>query len=336
MEQTRFIAEPWNAGFINVAERPLVPRDYLYASELGNAPIDIYMRLRAIAPTNPPNERARRKMGAGVDFEYAIKRILNRAGILIGQQVEAKHQLEGCLRVSGKLDFLIGGVCDETTARAYVEGNEELSPNFRAAIQSVMTFYKKKYPQGFEPKPDEYKTIATFGMDKMEITRKPIRRHALQLYHYLVSLNYPEGVLTYVCRDDYRMMEFVVRLDDLELKADYENAVHKLSEAILKDVEPEKEKLIMFDTEVGKFTKNLNVEYSNYLTKLYGFQEPREYSEIYGRKATSWNGVLKRIRESAKMTDKNDEYILEAAKMGFNMMKLAEDYKINVEVEEEA
>lgn len=321
------IAEAFNAGFINVPERPMVKRDYIYASELGAAPIDVYLRTRAVAPTNPPNDRARRKMGAGVDFEYQIKRVLRRADILEDSQVEAKHKMDDCVMVSGRLDFVIGGRANAEGAKEYIENNEELSPNFRAGMMSVIQYYSDKYPHGFDMRPIEFKTIATFGMDTMELSKKPIKRHVLQLYHYLRALGYQYGVLSYLCRDDYRMKEFIVRLDDPIVSTDYENTIKLLSRYLQSGEQPPKEPFVTFNQDAGKFTKNLNVEYSNYLTMLYDFKEPREYGEIYGRKATSWNGVLKRIKEGAKMTAKNEEYIAEAKGMGFDMLELAELYK---------
>lgn len=41
------------------SDRQIQPRDYLYASEIGIADIDIILRLKGTQPSNPPNSRSR-------------------------------------------------------------------------------------------------------------------------------------------------------------------------------------------------------------------------------------------------------------------------------------
>ncbi len=317
------ISEGWNAGFADQAEWEMKPRDYLWASELGNSPIDLYLRLKGEKPSNPPNERAKRKMGAGVDWEFTIEQILKSAGILLETQVNCQHQYEGLMRVSGKLDFLIGGKADLEKSTQYLkDGAAYLSENRRRAAERAIKYYLEKYPNGFEPMPIELKSISDYAMDDMEKSNKPVARNELQLTHYLVSKGYTRGILAYLNRNDERMMEFVVELTP-EMEAKYRKPIEIISKYYMAGIEPPKEKLIIWDEQNNKFTKNLNVSWSNYLTRLYGFKEPREYDEIYGKKAIQWNGLLKRVKTGAKMTPKNLEWKAAIEAEGYNVEELS-------------
>lgn len=317
------IAEGWNAGFADQAEWEMKPRDYLWASELGNSPIDLYLRLKATPPSNPPNERSKRKMGAGVDWEFTIEQILKSAGILLETQVNCQHQYEGLMRVSGKLDFLIGGKADVEKAAKYLEaGAPYLSENRRRAAQRAIEYYLKTYPEGFDPMPIELKSISDYAMDDMEKSDKPVARNVKQLTHYLISKGYKQGILAYLNRNDERMMEFKIELTP-EVEAEYRKPIEVISKYFYAGETPPKEKLLIWDEQNNKFTKNLNVSWSNYLTLLYGFKEPREYDEPYGKKATQWNGLLNRIKLGKKMTPKNLEWKAAIEAEGYNPEELA-------------
>lgn len=333
--QTAGIAEGWNAGFADQADWEMKPRDYLWASELGNSPIDLYLRLKGEKPSNPPNERAKRKMGAGVDWEFTIEQILKSAGILLETQVNCQHQYEGLMRVSGKLDFLIGGRADLEKAKAYlIAGRDYISPNRERAAERAIEYYHKKYPEGFEPMPIELKSISDYAMEEMEKSNKPIARNVKQLTHYLISKGYKRGILAYLNRNDERMMEFVIELTP-EIEAEYRKPIEIISKYFMQSIEPPKEKLIIWDEYTCKFSKNLNVSWSNYLTRLYGFKEPREYDEIYSKKATQWNGLLARVKKGAKMTPKNLEWQADIEAQGYNVAELVAKMPDNVPEEEE-
>lgn len=327
------IAEPWNAGFIE-EEREVVARDYLWASELGNAPIDIFLRLKATKPTNPPNDRAKRKMAAGVKWEFVIEQILKSAGILLETQQRCEHQYEGMLKVTGKMDFLIGGKCNEESAIAYLDAGDLYIDKFtRAAAINIIKYYAKEYPDGFEPRPVEFKSISDYAMDEMEVSDKPIERNVIQLFHYLISNGYSVGTLSYMNRNDCRMMEYPILNSD-EIEARYKAKIALVSKYVLANEMPPKEKLITFDEEKGKFSKNLNVSWSNYLTMLYGFKEPREYDEVFGPKAENWNRVMARVRDGAKMTDKNLAILQEIELEGFVVDEIKSKFRAKPETEE--
>ena len=81
-KETWGLSEVWNKSLEEQEQRPLSFRDHLWASELGKAPVDLWLKLRAVPPTNPPNPRSLRKFEAGNVFEWIVSLILKRAGIL--------------------------------------------------------------------------------------------------------------------------------------------------------------------------------------------------------------------------------------------------------------
>lgn len=329
------MAEIWNSALADREERKLEKRDYLWASELGNAPIDTYLKMNATPYSNPANERARRKFEAGNVFEWIVSLMLKRAGILKDMQTRFEHQYETLLRVSGKGDFIAGGSVNIDAAKDFIQFLEdsEMPEVFTRCFERVTKYLAETYPKGITEMPLEIKSVSSFAMDKLEVQRMPIARHRLQLFHYLKGANYKKGLIVYLCRDDLRMMEFSVT-NPSHVEEEYKDAISIMSGYVKNQMTPPKEKLIMFDDEYGKFSKNLGVEWSPYLTMLYGFEQPRDYGEIYGKKASSWNRVMKRVCEGAKMTDKNLDVLKEIEKEGFSIEDIRPRFKMAA-VEEE-
>lgn len=316
--ETWGVSEIWNAALADREERKLEKRDYLWASELGNSPIDTFLKMNATPYSNPANERARRKFEAGNVFEWIVSLMLKRADILRDSQTRFEHQYDTLLRVSGKGDFIAGGQYDPENAKEFLKFLEdsEMPEVFIRCFSRVGEYLAKTYPEGIAEMPLEIKSVSSFAMDKLEVQRTPIARHRVQLFHYLISGKYKKGLIIYLCRDDLRMMEFAVT-NPSHVEEEYKAAISVISGYVKNGMTPPKEKLIVFDEEYGKFSKNFGVEWSPYLTMLYGFEEPRAYSEIYGKKASNWNRVMKRVCEGAKMTDKNLDVLKEMEADGF-------------------
>jgi hypothetical protein len=313
----------WNTALEDMTVRPMTPRKKLWASEIGKAPVDLFLKLKGTEPSNPPNARAMRKFEAGNVFEWIVSLVLKRANVLQAGQSWCEHTYPGMLPVSGKADFIAGGKVDGTKARDFIAflQRAEIPDVFLRCFDKVIEHLEKKYPEGLKEQPLEVKSISSFAADLMERSDKPIRNHRIQLFHYLKALNYPQGQLIYICRDDLRMFEYVVQ-NPSPVEDEYRTFIETISGYVLRDEMPPKEKFIVWDEDGKKFSKNLNVSWSNYLTLLYGFKEPREYDEPYGKLATNWNRVLKRVKTGAKMTAKNIE-ILDAIKAGgFNVDEL--------------
>jgi len=52
------LAKVWNESIEKRSDRPVEPRQRIYASELGRADVDIFLKLKGEIPSNPPNARA--------------------------------------------------------------------------------------------------------------------------------------------------------------------------------------------------------------------------------------------------------------------------------------
>lgn len=298
-------------------ERELKVRDNLWASELGKAPIDVVLKLRGEKPTNPPNARSLRKFEAGNIWEWIVKLILLRAGILKEEQEWLEYQYEGLLRVTGKLDFEAGGKPD------YAKGKEALEqlmlPDvFMRAGRNIIAYLEKNYPDGLESKVVEVKSVSAFIFDSLEPNKKSVKIHRMQLQHYLLAKNIERGEIVYICRDDCRMMEVPVLRGGIA-EEEYKAAITNLTECYRAKELPPLEKPVVWDADMQKFSKNFNVAYSMYLTKLYGHKDQAEFDDKYGPVAERWNRVLGRVREGKPMTENNEQVLAEMAEAGFDI-----------------
>ena len=314
-------AEVWTASLLEIEQRPMKARDNLWASELGKAPIDLYLKLKGTEPTNPPNARSLRKFEAGNVFEWIVGLILKRAGILQESQKWCSYQYPGMLKVTGKADYIAGGKPDFDKALAEME-QLDLPKIFLKATENI-----KKHLQGQElaEMPLEIKSVSSFMFDLLEFNKTASKIHRLQTFHYLKAENRPRANIVYICRDDLRMMEIPV-INDAETEAEYKKTIENISKYILADEKPPLEKHVIFDEDYNKFAKNFNVAYSGYLTMLYGFKDQMEFDEMYMPKVSRWNRVMQRVKDGAKMTEKNLAVIDEINKEGFDVTAIAEKF----------
>ena len=72
----------WNESLEQREERPPKERQNLWASELGKSQVDVYLKMKGIAPTNPFSARSLRKFEAGNIWEWIVGLVLLRAGML--------------------------------------------------------------------------------------------------------------------------------------------------------------------------------------------------------------------------------------------------------------
>jgi len=321
----------WNESLLNNNERELTARDRLWASELGKAPIDIWLKMRAIKPTNPPNDRSLRKFEAGNVFEWIVSLILKRAGILKDGQRWTSYQYPNCLAVSGKADFIAGGKPDHEKFIAEMR-NLDLPEVFLRAGEKIIKHLSEAYPEGLDDKILEIKSISAFMFDALEKKQRASKIHKLQVFHYLKAENKKTANIVYICRDDLRMMEFAVD-NPSETENEYKEFIENLSRYHYSDERPPTEKNIVFDNDIGKFAKNFNVAYSGYLTMLYGFANQKEFDDKYTPIVSRWNRVLDRVKKGKEMTDKNNEVLNEIKEAGFALEDVLKEY-IESEIEE--
>lgn len=344
------MAEIWNAALASRVERPTQERDRLWASELGKPNIELFLKMRGVEPSNPPNPRSKRKFEAGNMFEWIIGIVLKRAGILKDAQTRVPFTYPGLLEVSGRIDFIAGGIPDYEHYKDSLSALE-LPEFFMRGAQAIIEHFAEKYPEGLADMPLEIKSCSSFMMDSMERTGNASKNHRLQLFHYLKSLNFPRGNVVYICRDDLRMFEVSVE-NPGETEAEYQKAIQEITVFYNahKDTPIEKflikpdsadelqwkwipleglpplEKNIVWDNDLKKFSRNWGVEYSSYLTMLYGYPTQLEFEEAVMPAVARWNRVLGRIKNQDKMTPKNLLVIAEMNQAGFLPAELAPQY----------
>lgn len=324
--------DAWNKSIPNNKEREIVPRDYIYASELGKAPIDIFLRMKGIKPTNPPNDRSRRKFEAGNVWEWIVRLILVRAGILQKSQEPVSFQYEGLQRVSGRLDFVAGGKPDYEKALKEIEALD-LPDVFLRGFENIIKYLQENYPDGLDSRVLEVKSVSAFMFNGLEANNKSSKNHRLQNFHYLKSLGMREGSIVYVCRDDCRMLEVPV-FNPSFVEEEYKEEIEKISRAYQTDTQPDPEKPIIFDEDTQKFSKNWKIAYSDYLTMIYGFKDQKEFDDKYIGMVSKWNRVIGRIKKGDKMTPKNEETIKEIREAGYDIDEIIKKFSVVAEEEE--
>jgi hypothetical protein len=332
----------WNLSSIwnNAAmkeNRDLQKRDYIYASEIGMPFCDRWLKMKAEPYTNPPNNRSLRKFLAGNVWEYVTKQILIACGVFRREEVKIDAQpYAGMLDVHGRCDFIAGGYIDEEIAMIRVR---ELNlPDFLFVVaERIIAALHGRY---LEEKILELKAVSTFAMDKVERMGAPMPNHTLQGYHYQKNSNGTiQAAVSYICKDDCRMAQFDVNGETTE--SIYKSDIEQMTDLFKKRKCPKIEPLSSFDYTLGKFSKNFGVEYSPYLTKLYGFETPDDYRQSVSF-IEKWNRTLTRmalIESGAKtptgkpiaVTTKNIECMEEINKAGFKFDDLL---KVKVELGE--
>jgi len=322
-------ADIWNNSLdIGRPERKLEERDYIWASELGGSMIDRYLKMKAVKPSNPHNKRSKRKFEAGNMWEFVVRLVLLRAGILKSAQHRVEYQYEGLLRVSGKMDFLAGGKPDYDKAKNELDILEELGlPEFFiTTTEKIIDHFKQEYPDGLPEIPIEVKSCSTFMFDKYFESGCANPNHILQLFHYEKGDRYNEGHIVYVCRDDARLLEIPV-FNPSPIEDVYKKDIETLTKYIKEGVQPPLEKLVVFDKEFQKFSANWKVGYSQYLTMLYGFKNTLQFQNAFKSKIGRWNRVIGRIKKGDNMTKNNIEAIEEMKKDGFDINNLLNEKK---------
>lgn len=304
-------SQAWNQSLIVRPERPLIVRDYVWASEIGGAMIDRYLRMTGVPQSNAPNNRSLRKFQAGDIWEWICAAVLKRAGILIETQTKLSYQYPNLLRVSGKLDFLAGGQPDWRKARKELDflGLPEMLQNASTAIINQL-----ESAYGNDPLKTivlEIKSTSSFMYAKYEKTGQANSNHRCQTFHYLKSQDMHEGHVVYVCRDDCMLLEFGVFNPSL-VEDEYKADLSEITDYVLTGTKPPKEKEILFDDRMFRFEKNWKIEYSNYLTYLYSYNTPMEYRERVDKSVASYNRTFKRCVTNAKITDLNLQVIKDA------------------------
>lgn len=315
----------WNSSIEKAEIREYEPRDYMWASELGKLQTDVYLMMKGVKPSNYPNARSYRKFEAGNLWEWIVKLILIRAGILISTQKKIKVAYPGMIEVSGKLDFFAGGIVDKEKAKQEIEALM-LPEKTQKSITDVVEHLATRYPEGLRKKVLEIKSVSSHMMNALEITKTPLDIHALQAFHYTKDDEIDRADVVYICRDDCRIMEFPILANNTKYEAMYRKYIEEITHYYRNDIEPPKAPPVTFNENLGKFELNRLIGWSSYLTLNYGLEDQLAFDEKYGGIPASWNRVLKRKKEGKPMTKNNDEKIAEMTEQGWDFEQCADKF----------
>lgn len=309
----------FNQALACIPNRPMVRRDYLWASELGMDPYSRYLRMWAHPMTNPPTERSHRKFCMGHIVEWIVGVILTSCGILKNKQLHGEVQLPGLLKVTGRLDFVAGGNINWEEATENLKKIETIfntsaddaPPIIRHASKYV--FAKMQMMFTHVPLREyilEVKSCAGMIMKLIQASGQPRPRHVLQPLHYLLANpDISAAQLLYISKDDAIMETFIVTetkelrkiyVTDVKMMTDYYNNSGK---NYLKNAPP-REKEIIFEEDSFTFQKNMNCQYSNYLTLGWGYADYDEFEKKWAPVKTSYNRVFKRHVLEGKMIER--------------------------------
>lgn len=357
---TSIVGMPWdfaalfNESLRSLPERPLVKREHIWASEIGSDYLSRYLKMHAHPPTNPPNDRSRRKFVMGHIVEWMVSLILTVIGVIKAKQMRGEVELPGLLKVSGKLDFIAGGNIDWEQSREnlkrlqllFAHSVDDAPPIIQHAIERILPRMEMMFSR--VPLMEvilEVKSIASIVFDIVEKSGKPRPTHTMQNLHYLIANpTIPNGSVLYISKDDAMMSQFMIEKTKPLLK-EYKDDVTTMTGYIrasgknyLKNLPP-KAPEVHFIEGPYRFEKNMHVQYSNYLTMNYGYKDFDEFKNKWQYRLAGWNRVFKRVVRQDNITPKNkaiiadvtkefpefDKYVLQARKAGMFQKPEEED-----------
>lgn len=327
-----YLAKFLNEAAEEVQYRAAKKRDYIPASMLGKPYIDAFFQLKGIEVSNPMNSRAMRKMNAGVTTEELVANMFLSAGIIMDRQVEI-NCTEFPIRIFGYTDFVFKS-----------KEKKEITnlPEFTSRAVNKLKNLE------IEHSVIELKSVSSFGFDKIDREDKPIDAHVMQLYAYVRALGI-KGYLLYVCRDDWRAKQFLIDKHDEIIHDKIQFYLNKLKYFLDNDIMPDIAPQILWNDYSKKFTKNLEVEYSPFLTMLYGrdkkpedtdyittldgkvgYKEPEHYREYIDPIVRKLNTLSNQVKKEFK-TEKAQE---NQKTKNLELLDLLKQYNFNFTLDE--
>lgn len=296
-------------------------RDYLWASQLGGSVLDAWLTLMGEEKSNDFTAREKRKFDAGTFWEWIVFLVAKRAGVFIDGQRWVEFQYPKLLRVGGYYDLRVGGKRNFDLAEKTKQAIELLGlpSRFVEAMEHVASniVFDAEFPERIL----EVKSCSGMMFEYQYQYLRPSDTHVLQLFHYLKSTGVKEGAIIYVSKDDSRMTEIPVFLEDASIERAYRLFIKEVTRFYKTNKKPEKEPLIVFNCEKGKFESNWNIKYSAYLTKEYGFETAGAYEEYVSKIVSRWNRVLDRAVKNKKIT-KDNQRAIEEINQSFSFEKV--------------
>lgn len=305
----------WNQSLEQREEKPLSPRNRIWASEIGGSYVDRYHKMRATPYSNPPDKRAFRKFEAGNLFEWIVGMVLKRTGLEVKHQGWIEYKHPGLLEVGGYLDYMVGGVPDFERAEYNMQLMKDLKipETFLTLAEKVANYFRVQYANGAKEVILEIKSTGSYLFDVYDRTKTTDEKHKLQAFHYLLGQGKDEGHVVYISRDDLRLLEIPI-WNPSDLMKVYLEDVKTMTHYHEANVPPPLEPHIVWFPDTLRFAPNWKVQYSNYLSMLYGFEHAEQFKNVYQKTTSSWNRVYGRCIRGDKMTKLNLEIIEEIKK----------------------
>lgn len=299
------IQDLWNDTLIE-KQREVKPRDYIRASEIGGAFLDRYYKMKGIPFSDPFEARVLRIFETGNIFEWLVKMVLVRSGILVSTQDEVRIKTPMMLDVVGHLDLIGGGKPNFEEAEVVIEVLKQLDfpSNMMMVADKIIEVVKTKFPDGLPPLLYEVKSINSMVFwrgDKM--LEKPYPHHELQLYTYLKGKGMKEGRIIYVSKDDLTIAEFAVFPTD-ELEARWHEDVKTITKHYKFDNQPDAEPPVVWSKQKRKYELNWKLARSNYFTKITGVIDKKEWDRLHRNLVNRANARVKKAFDMNKeLTD---------------------------------
>ena len=300
----------WNE--LVTEERPVEPRNYIRASELGKSYLDRYLAMKGVPKTNQYPARVLRVFDAGNIFELDVMlRMFKLLGIFIDTYKEIYIQKGTYLPVIGHHDPKVGGIINKPQALLNI-ASDNISPWMKVRATALLEKLITEYPNGMRVLTTEIKTVnsrafwAPKNKDEETGFFKGYPWHKLQLWTYLQTGD-NDGRIFYISKDDLTIKEQNLSKDDKEIEALWNEDVSTMSNYYQKNIEPPPEPDIVFNEDKGEYVLNWKVQRSSYFTKITGFTvvedwERKMYPELKAKNTSNCSKCQKPFQLSTLKT----------------------------------
>ena len=304
------IQEHWNRVVRKDFGNQTKVRDYISFSDLGKIYIDRYYKMKGEPVTNPFDERTLRIFDAGKVMEFIVLRALTMTGLLNQKQKFVEIPATATrLKCLGYLDCTIGGFPDWDLAEKRIRehlAEYKLSLDDQLLEQKAIQIIEGlriPYPKGFQKEMlVEVKSINSMAFWAHKNRDKAgnflgYDHNKLQLYGYMKATGLESGLILYISKDDFVLEEVGLTLGNEQLEAKFNEDIELMTAYYRNEEVPPKAEEIVFNEQKQSFELNWAVERSNYLTKIYGYENKDKFEESKHGILLDMNRCFKHLKE---------------------------------------
>jgi len=283
-------------------------RDYIWATDLGKGFYERYLKMKGIVPDLKLTGRQMRVFGMGILIENYLRSVYETIGIVKSKQEYLTIPETGDhLKITGRLDFTIGGIADWGEARDRV-AQADIEDFTKDLANGLIDFYEQKCPDGVEERIVEVKSQHSQSFWRHADTgfAGAYPFHELQLYFYMKAAK-KNGVLVYYSRDDQSMVEVPINYPTDRLEEALAKDIINFSLYFRGNTEPPKPESVIFDSQKwltfyrnkqkhriqGCWVKNWEVGWSKYIKRITGFDNDKDWYRSISPEISRRNKELK-------------------------------------------